>query len=352
MWPNTKAAEKLNIKYPLIQAPMAGGYSTPELIAAVSNAGGLGSLGAGYMSPEEIRDAIKKIKTLIVDNKPFAVNLFIPSSFKVDPKKIIESQAFLKPYREELGISNPTPIEKYLQDFDAQMKVILEEEVPVFSFTFGLLEKRWMKILKRKNMKIIGTATCLKEAQLLEKQGVDIIIAQGLEAGGHRASFLSNDPLLSTIELLPQIIKKISIPVIGAGGFMNADDFYAALRLRADGVQMGTAFLTCHETKIYPEHKQAILNLQKDGTVLTRVYSGRSVRAIRNRFVEEMLIYDEKWPCYPIQAAYMRDIQRVAREKHRADIMPLYCGSYGYLAQEKPAAVFIKELIEKLEQLL
>jgi nitronate monooxygenase len=352
MWPKTRVAETLNIKYPIIQAPMAGGYTTPELISAVSNAGALGSLGAGYMSPEEISENIQRTKILLTGDQMFAVNLFVPTSYKVDAEKIKQTNEWMKKYRDELHIPEHEPIQQYRYDFDKQMEVILDHHVPIFSFTFGLLEKRWMKKLKQKKVRIIGTATRPDEAHLLEQQGVDLIVVQGLEAGGHRASFLSQDPLLSTIELLPQIIKHVEPPVIAAGGFMNAEDLYAALRLRADGLQMGTAFLTCDEAKIIPEHKQAILTMKPGETVLTRVFSGRPSRVIKNRFVEEMSEYEDNLSDYPVHAMESRDIQRAAKSQHKTDLMPLFCGGYGYLAQTKPAAMLIKELVEKLEEML
>lgn len=247
MWPHTPLTTLLNITYPIIQAPMAGGFTSPELVANVCNAGGLGSLGAAYMQPEAIRAAIKKIRELTT--KPFNVNLFIPEPHHASEQQIAAmhdklaevASIFIKQYR---PITSP-----YAQFFDEQMAVLIEEKIPIFSFTFGMLADNWIEKLKKINILLIGTATTLTEAQLLADKEIDVIVAQGSEAGGHRGTFIgkADDALIGNFALIPQITDKINKPIVAAGGIMDGRGIVAAQVLGASGVQMGTAFLSCPE---------------------------------------------------------------------------------------------------------
>ncbi|MGH7884670.1 MAG: NAD(P)H-dependent flavin oxidoreductase, partial [Thermodesulfobacteriota bacterium] len=293
MWNENKLTELLNkISYPIIQAPMAGGPTTPELIAAVSNNGGLGSLGAGYLTPQKLREEIKKTKELT--DKPISVNIFVPEfpSDDTDQKeKIIE---LLKPYREELGLSEVPEISALQQSFDEQLNVIIEEGINILSFTFGIPLDDWIKRLKDENMILIGTATTVDEAIELENKGVDVVVAQGSESGGHRGTFKGKfeNSLVGTIALVPQVVDNVSIPVIAAGGIMDARGIVASLVLGASGVQMGSAFLTCNESGAHDLHKKAILESKESDTVITKVFSGKMARGIRNKFVDEFTQYE------------------------------------------------------------
>src|SRR5919199_2511661 len=189
MIPKTRATEALGAEYPVVQAPMAGGPTTPELVAAVSNAGGLGSLGAAYLPPETLREQVREIRGLT--GGPFGVNLFVPSPFEVDPEKMERANALLGQYREELGIEAPGNISSFQESFEDQLEVVLEERVPVFSFTFGSLGSDLVGRLKENGATVVGTATTVREGLRLEQDGVDVVVAQGSEAGGHRGPFLS-----------------------------------------------------------------------------------------------------------------------------------------------------------------
>lgn len=213
----TKLTRKLNVQYPLIQAPMAGGPTTPELVAAVSNAGGMGSLGAGYLAPDQIRNTIKEIRRLT--DRPFGVNLFVPEEPNTSNDDIEGMNDYLNKYRAELDIASSPSVPKLAESFEEQVKVLLEENVPVFSFTFGIPSIEVIQAFKRSGTVVMGTATTIEEGIQLEAAGVDAVVAQGSEAGGHRGTFATNaaDALIGTMALVPQMVDHLSVPVIASG---------------------------------------------------------------------------------------------------------------------------------------
>jgi nitronate monooxygenase len=225
----TELTRKLRIKYPILQAPMAGGPTTPDLVASVSNAGGLGSLGAGYLTPEQIRNAIREIRGKT--DRPFAVNLFVPEQPNTSVDTIAEMNDHLNTYRLSLGIAPNPSIPKFAESFDEQVQVVLEENVSVFSFTFGIPSQHIIQSMKQKGIVVMGTATTVDEAIALEAAGVDAIVAQGSEAGGHRGSFLtgSADTLIGIMALVPQMVDHVSVPVIASGGIMDGRGLVATL---------------------------------------------------------------------------------------------------------------------------
>src|SRR3989338_1367910 len=325
--------EKLKIQYPIIQAPMAGGITTPELVSAVSNAGGLGSLGAGYMSAAEIKSAIHAIRELT--NKPFAVNLFIPETHHAAENQIIKSCHNIEESCTELQLKIIPAKKPYAPSFEKQMNVLIEEKIPIFSFTFGLLDSAWINKLKKNNTILIGTATNLAEAIALEKNGVDMIVAQGSEAGGHRSTFLgeAEDSLIHLSALISQIKNKINIPIIAAGGMMNRKNIAAMLAIGASSVQMGTAFLSCHESGAHPKYKEILLLQTIDKTILTRAFSGKLARGIENKFTTRMECKKENILDYPIQNALTHSMRKMAKEKNNPDFMSLWAGQFAYLSK-------------------
>ncbi len=347
MWPQTRITKMLKIKYPIIQAPMAGGITSPELVAAVSNAGGLGSLAAGYMSPDEIRNAIINIRALT--NKPFGVNLFIPEKPHTTKKQINGMIKILnkvcKPF--ETRINQGTDG----FSFEDQIIVLIEEKIPVFSFTFGLLEKKWLKKFKNNKTKIIGTATSVAEAKILERHGIDLIVAQGYEAGGHRGNFLGNpnDSLIGNMALIPQIVDNVTIPIIAAGGIMDARGILAATLLGVDAIQMGTAFITCKESGAHISYKKALLKAKHDNTILTRSFSGKLARGIKNKYIELMEPYQDKILDYPIQHHLTQPIRKMATKNGVTNFMSLWSGQAAYLSQELTASQLIQSLNKNIE---
>jgi len=342
-WPNTTITRLLNIALPIIQAPMAGGATTPELVAAVSNAGGLGSLGAGYMTPDEIRAIIKKTRALT--DKPFAVNLFVPEEHHTNDDQIERARIVVQASCPELNFTIPAIKAPFSPPFEAQMNILLEEKIPVFSFTFGIPSRAWIDAFKKIDSKLIGTVTSLDEAKLLEENGIDIIIAQGSEAGGHRGTFLKNaeNTLINLSSLITSLIKHINTPIIAAGGIMTAKDIVNALSLEASAVQMGTAFLCCTESGIHPLYKKLLLNLSQDETILTRAFSGKFARGIKNKFITRMQLHEHDILDYPIQNALTSAMRKEAQKQNNTDFMSMWAGQSAYLCKEISAAKLIED---------
>jgi nitronate monooxygenase len=335
-----RVTELLRVEHPIIQAGMAGGATTPELVAAVSEAGGLGTLGAAYMSPDAIRDAVAEVRSLT--GRPFAVNLFVPEPFDpslYDPREV---NAPLARYREELGIEVPEEVGDFVQPFEDQLAVVIEEKVPVFSFTFGVPEEAQISALKKAGIVLIGTATTVREGLVLEERGVDAMVGQGSEAGGHRGTFIGDfeSAMVGTMALVPQLADSLSVPVIAAGGIMDGRGLAAALVLGAEGVQMGTAFLPCPESGIHPKYKEAVLAAKSEETSLTRAFSGKPARGIRNRFIEEM--EEQEVPAYPVQNAYTKDIRAAAAKENRIEFLSLWAGQAAGLGRAVPAAEIVE----------
>jgi len=350
MWTKTSVTRQLGITYPIIQAGMAGGSTSPQLVAAVSRAGGLGTFGAAYMTAEQLRAAIREVRQWT--DRPFAVNLFIPEPYRVvEPGG--DAARIMNEVRDELGIPRDPRVTRHAKPFDEQMAVVLEERVPVFSFTFGIPSPEWLAELKQREIKVVGTATTVREAKALEESGVDMVVAQGSEAGGHRGSFqhdaVSNQ--IGTLALVPQMADAVRIPVIAAGGIMDGRGIAAALALGASAVQMGTAFLACTESTAHPLHKQALLQTTEDSTVITRVFSGKQARGIRNAFVEALAPYEHEVPPFPVQNALTRDIRQAAASQQRAEYLSLWAGQAAALCRTVSAEELVRQLVQETEQI-
>lgn len=336
--------KQLNIDYPIIQAGMAGS-TTPELVAAVCNAGGLGTIGAGYFDGEKLSAEIDEVHQLTT--KPFAVNLFVPSNNEIDNGQIEHMKAWLKPYRKAFNLEEPVVNITEQQQFDRAIDIIIEKKVPIVAFTFGIPSKETMTKLKKHNITIIGTATSVDEAQANEEAGVDIVVAQGSEAGGHRGSFIekgNSSALVGTMSLVPQIVDNTSLPVVAAGGIMDGRGLIASIALGAQGVQMGTAFLTTLESGANNVLRNAILNSKETDTVVTPVFSGKPARGIDNTFIHEMDKYDDTIPSYPIQNQLTNAIRKAAVQNGNANMTHLWSGQSPRLAQ----AISVDQLIQQI----
>jgi nitronate monooxygenase len=351
-WFKTPLTEKLHTQFPIIQAPMAGGVTTAELVAAVSNAGGLGSLAAGCLDPQEIRAAIVGIRDLT--DKPFAVNLFAPQSWQEDTAQIQHAMDWLAPYREELGLPSTPPSAPYQPNYSEQLAVVLDEGVNILSFTFGLPAPEEIETLKEWGVLIVATATHLLEGILLEESGVDIIIAQGAEAGGLRSTFLgpAEQGLVGTMALVPLLAKHVKIPIIAAGGIMDGRGIAAALVLGSAGVQLGTAFLACPESGAHPLYKALLAQSTEINTGLSRAFSGRLARGLKNRFTDELQPHEADWPGYPIQSALTQDILQAAARQNRTEFMALWAGQGCPLCTAKPAGELVADWAAQAKQAL
>lgn len=341
---------RLGIDHPVIQAPMAGGTTTPELVAAVSNAGGLGSIGAGYMPAQALTDAIARTRELT--DRPFAVNLFIPRPFDVDTDRVAQANARLDTFRRELSIERPEPPTQYEQPFEDQFDAVAAAGVPVFSFTFGQLGAAHIQRLQKAGTTVVGTATTVAEARALAQDGVDVIVAQGAEAGGHRGTFLGpfEQALIGTMALVPQVVDAVDVPVIASGGIMDGRGLAAAIALGAQGVQMGSAFLTCPESGAKPAHKKALLDCGERATVVTRAFSGKPARGLANRFIADMSPLEAALPDYPVQNAWTKDIRTAAGQAGDDAFMSLWAGQAAALSRALPAGELLARLIADYER--
>jgi nitronate monooxygenase len=301
---------KYDLSIPVVLAPMGGGPSTPELVAAVSNAGGLGSLAAAYSNGERIQQDIAAIRKFTT--RPFAVNLFSPQAQLPLNDGVKAVSEFLRPYHERLGLKAPELPQKPIEDFDEQLDAVAKAAPPVVSFTFGLLPQQASDRLKAQGTYLMGTATTVDEARQLERAGVDAVIAQGSEAGAHRATFAvpAEEALIGTVALVPQVVDAVHVPVIASGGIMDGRGLVAALVLGASAVQMGTAFLACKEAGTNNAYREALKHEHVSRTTLTRAFSGRMARGLSNEFIEKWNASGLEHLPYPWQNAFTHSIFR------------------------------------------
>lgn len=334
---------------------MAGGITSPELVAAVSNAGGLGMIGAGYMTPDQVRFQIKEVQRFT--DKPFGVNLFVPGKYEVDEEKLQNAKSLLKPILEDLGVENDVVlpnIEEDILTFHEQLNILMEENVPICSFTFGLPSTEIVAKLKDKSLVLIGTATTVSEAIINQRAGMDVVVVQGSEAGGHRGSFQfdNNHSLIGLMSLIPQVSDHVDIPIIAAGGIMDARGLIAAKCLGAAGVQMGTAFLVCEESGANKIHKDAIINAAEEQMVLTNAFSGKLARGVKNGFIEKMNPHGDALPDYPLQNELTKAIRKKSAVMKNPDYMSLWAGQSPRLAKTFKASDLIIKTVKEAEEIL
>ncbi|WP_317201269.1 NAD(P)H-dependent flavin oxidoreductase [Janthinobacterium sp.] len=331
--------------YPIIQGPMAGGASTPELVAAVSNAGGLGSLALSLLTPEVMQTQIARVRALTT--QPFALNLFIQKTPQPSAEVVARAAELLKPVWSSLGWQElPLPT-KWCEDFEAQFDVLVAAAPAVASFTFGILNVAHVERLHAAGIFVIGTVTTVAEGLAWQAVGADAVIASGVESGGHRGTFLGpqEDATLATAELLTQMVAALNIPVISAGGIMRGADIARLLALGASAVQMGTAFLVSDEAGIHPAYKQRLLNAGDHPTRLTRAFSGRYARGLVNRFMDIMEPLESQVPAYPVQNALTGVIRAAGAKAGDTEFMSLWAGTGVSLARGMPAAQLVQTLV-------
>ena len=353
-WNENRLTAKLGIGYPVIQGPL-GGLSSQKLTAAVSNFGGLGSFGAHSLTPEVIKDVIAEIRSLA--SKPFAMNLWV--SMEDEDARISDENAFnrsLAPLAVHIAaLRAPRPTYKPYSPirFEDQARVLLEANVPVFSFIYGIPPQEILEECRAKHIVTIGTATTPDEAAALQEAGVDAIVASGFEAGGHRGSFLrsAEDSLTGTFSLVPQIADVVNVPVIAAGGIADARGVIAALALGAEAVQMGTVFLACEESGASLLHRQALRGKRAGHTALTKGFTGRLARAIHNPLLEELNQQGTEILPYPLQRALVRNLAIPAEAAGRSDLLPLWAGQSANLSTCTDVSAFLSSLVEEVSEI-
>ncbi|GAA0685158.1 nitronate monooxygenase [Marinobacterium maritimum] len=335
-----------NIQHPVIQAPMAGVQGW-ELAAAVSEAGGLGSIPCAMLSPDDLRQAVRNFREQT--SNPLNLNFFSHQQHIADPAK---QQTWLErflPYYEELGVEPPpSSAAPGRQPFNQAMADIVTELKPdVVSFHFGLPDAHLLQQVRDAGARVISSATTTEEACWLEQQGVDAIIAQGVEAGGHRGMFLSEDITrqIGTFALLPQVVAAVKVPVIAAGGIADATGVQAALVLGAAGVQVGTAYLLCHEANTSSIHRAALQSEAAHHTVLTNVFSGRPARGIVNRMIRELGPISPFAPPFPLATAASAPLRSKSENMGSGDFTPLWAGQNISGCRICPAADLTRHLV-------
>jgi nitronate monooxygenase len=333
------------LRLPLIQAPMAGGPSSPELVAAASAAGALGSFGFAYTQPEEMKRQVAWVRAKT--DRPLGINLFVedlpPAIAAGAQRGALEAVAG---YYAELGLPAPSPISTpYAPDLEAQLGAVEELRPKVLTVHLGSLPGARVRKLKSLGIVVGGSATCVAEAQGLESLGFDFVIAQGGEAGGHRGTYLRDprDALTGTLALTRLVARAVKLPVVAAGGIMDGAGIAAVLALGAQAAQLGTAFLACPESGAPEVHKKMLLSSAEDDTRITDKFSGRPARGLANRFMKEM----EKAPvlAFPAQNKVTSALRAASAKAGKPDFVSMWAGQAAPLARSLPAA----ELIAKLE---
>jgi len=345
----TALMQRLGLKHPIIQAPMAGGGDTPALVAAVCEAGGLGCVGAAYLTPDQLQATAQEVRKRT--SAPFCVNLFATPELPERPADPGPSLARVAPFYAELGLPAPS-LPPMKSQFAEQLAAVLESGAAVFSFIFGALPATAIDAIKRRGMFVMGTATTVDEALDLQRAGVDAVIAQGSEAGGHRGTFRGEfeSGLIGTMALVPQTADAISLPVVASGGIMDGRGVAAALALGAQAVQLGTAFLTCEEAGVPDVYKQAILSAREDDTRLTSAFSGRPARGIVNRFMAAGR--DAPVLPFPYQNAITRPLRAEAARRGDASLLSLWAGQGVRLARRTRAGDLVRALSGEAEAVL
>jgi nitronate monooxygenase len=353
-WTQNRLTSRLGLRYPIIQGPL-GGLSSQRLTAAVSNYGGLGSFAAHGLKPEAIRKVIREIKGLTA--KPFAMNLWV--SMEDEGALTSTEEAFhrslspLAKHIESAGGTMPSYRSYEPIRFEDQIQVLLDEGSSAFSFIYGIPSKQILDEFRRQGVVLIGTATTVDEAIALEKAGVDVIVASGFEAGGHRGSFLqrSEDSLTGTVALVPQVADAVRLPIVAAGGIGDARGIVAAFALGAEGVQMGTAFLACEESGANTLHRKALLRGQAKQTALTRGFSGRLARGIKNRLLDELNRKDTEILPYPLQRALIRHLSVPAKKAGKSELLPLWAGQSANLSRCADVHALLDALVDKVSEI-
>ncbi|WP_313074165.1 nitronate monooxygenase [Melaminivora sp.] len=342
----TPLCRRLGLALPVIQGPMTGS-DTPQLTAAVSAAGGLGMLGCGMRAPTAMAEAAAAVRA--ATDRPFGMNLFVLQTPTPDPAAVQVAIERLAPLYAELGLPAPEVPARWCEDFGAQLDALIAARPAVASFTFGILTRAQVQRIKDEaGSLVIGTATTVAEALAWQDVGADAVCASGMEAGGHRGSFLDLSPAsqIGTLALVPACVNALAIPVIAAGGIMDGRGIAAAQALGAQAVQMGTAFLACPESAIGAAQRAAMARAQATDTRITRAFSGRPARGIVNLMMERLAGCEAELPPYPVQNALVGPLRRAAAAQGRADFLALWAGQGVGLARPMPAA----ELVEVLER--
>jgi nitronate monooxygenase len=351
MWPDSRIRNLLRIELPIIQAPMASAAFS-EMVIGVSEAGGLGSLACALLTADQIIEEVKIIRQKT--SRPINLNFFCHEPPKTDAEREAAWQSALEPYFVERGL-DPTALPPVpgRAAFDSTMcDLVADLRPPVVSFHYGLPEKSFVARIKAVGAKILSTATTVEEARWLEAEGCDAIVAQGIEAGGHRGMFLTDDvsTQIGTLSLVPLVVDSVKVPVIAAGGIADARGIAAAFALGAAAVQIGTAYLLCPEARIGPLYREALRN-EENQTIVTNVFTGRAARAISNRMVREIGPMSKLAPDFPLAGRFSAPLRAASEANGLIDFTPMWSGQSARLARELSAKELTRRLAEETSAL-
>jgi nitronate monooxygenase len=343
------ATRRLGIEHPIVQGPFGGGLSTTTLAATVSNLGGLGSFGAYHLAATEIAPLVNQIRSRT--SRPFAINLWVSDHDRggatlTDDEFEATYSLYESSYR-ELGVPKPRRPPAFFQSFEDQAWALIEAAPPVFSFVFGVPSAEILAACRKRNIVTIGTATSIAEAALLDEAGVDLIVATGFEAAGHRPSFVrrAEDCLMGTFALTQLVSDRVRTPVIAAGGIVDGRGARAAFALGAHAVQLGTAFLACEESGATAQHREVLFSARAD-TRLTRTYTGRLARGIPNRVVEHFEARGKDLPPFPIHSWFVAKLRAADAVAGRSDFLSLYASQSAPNLKHRSATALMHSLIE------
>ncbi len=346
-WQDNRIVDLFGIELPIIQAPMAGA-TTPEMVIATSEAGGLGSLPAALLTIEQTRASLEQIRS--ATSKPINVNFFVHANPAADAVAQMKWRTALAPYYVELGLDPAAPVPAAGRaPFDGDYCALVETYRPeVVSFHFGLPGPDLLGRVRHTGARIIASATTVAEARWLVERGVDAVIAMGLEAGGHRGNFLGDDMNMQvgTMALVPQIVDAVSVPVIAAGGISDRRGVRAAFVLGASAVQVGTAYLLTPEAKITAFHRDALKSARDDNTALTNIFTGRPARGIVNRIMREIGPLSATAPAFPTAGGALAPLRAVTEKEGRPDFSNMWAGQAASLAREMSSAELTRYLVE------
>ncbi|WP_233878951.1 NAD(P)H-dependent flavin oxidoreductase [Paraburkholderia flagellata] len=349
---STPFSRRFGLRLPLVQGPMAGGPTTPALVAAVSNAGGLGFLAGAALAPEKIASEVAAIRALT--DKPFGVNLFVLDPANPDEATVRRALEAIDPVAAHFGLPPGVALARYAPDFRAQLDMVIELRVPVVSFTFGLLPAADVARLHAAGSYVMGTATHVAEGLAWRDAGADAIVAQGAEAGGHRGTFNGEAPhaLVGTMALVPQLVDAVDaagLPVLAAGGIMDGRGIVAALALGAQGVQMGTAFLGCTQSAIPADWKARLRASTDTATSVTRAITGRHARGIRNPLMQQLEARNETVAPYPVQNALTQPLRQRAARENDGDYLSLWSGQGAALSRSREDGLGAGQIVDALD---
>ncbi|HEY0662645.1 MAG TPA: nitronate monooxygenase [Lysobacter sp.] len=347
-----EATRRLGIEHPIIQGPFGGGLSTARLAATVANLGGLGSFGAHMLPPARIAGIADEIRALTA--QPFALNLWVSDhdhgGDELGQADLERYWPVFEPYFHELGVAKPERPERGHPRFEQQVEALLEAYPPAFSFVFGIPSAAILAECRRRDIATIGAATSIAEALALDEAGVDLIVATGAEAGGHRPSFLARaeDSLMGTLTLVQLVSDRVRAPVIAAGGIADRRGVRAVLALGAQAAQIGTAFLACEESGTTDAHRAALFSDRAQHTTLTRAFTGRLARGVRNRWTEDMAPRIAELPPFPITSWFVSQLRPAAVKAGRTDLVSLWSGQIAPNLRHRTAAALMQSLLHEL----